>query len=90
MQYLVYIMFIVLVGFILWLWQRDKNAETNRLYKWQDDMFDRINSDTIEQYAMTHRIKHDIMVQSMNVPQTRKKTPSIQPESEPAFVHQKR
>ena len=78
------------IGFIVWLWQRDKNKETDRLYKWQDDMFDRINSDTIEQYAMTHRIKKDIMVQTVNVPQTRKNVPPTEEKGEPAFLHQKR
>ena len=99
MQYLTIICgaLVALVGFVFWMWREDKKhchsvktEEAKRLYSFIDDMFDRINSDTIEQYAMTHRIKKDIMVQSVNVPKTRGKKEITEEEHEPAFVHQKR
>ena len=82
----------VLVGFVLWLWREDKNhchanktEEAKRLYKFLDDMYDRIASNNIEQYAMTYRIKRDIAVQTINAP----REPSDEKQELP-FVHQKR
>lgn len=84
------IVLVGLVGFLIWLWRRDANKETARLYRFIDDMFDRINSNTIEEYAMTNRIKHDIGVQTRNVPQTKKKRDIVEEKVEPKFVHQRR
>ena len=87
MYHIVEIVSLILVGVVVYLWQRDKNKELKRLYQWQDDMFDRINSDTIEQYAMTHRIKKDIKVQSID---TRVVANEENTKLPPQFVHQKR
>jgi hypothetical protein len=84
---------VVLVGFVLWMWRSDKKhchnvktEEAKRLYRFIDDMFDRINSDTIEQYAMTHRIKKDIMVQTIDERVAEAEDVGKTP---PAFVHGK-
>ena len=87
MYHIVEIISLILVGVVVYLWQRDKNKELKRLYQWQDDMFDRINSDTIEQYAMTHRIKKDIKVQNVDA---RVAADAENAKLPPQFVHQKR
>ena len=62
MQYIAIVSVVALgvVGFVIYLWQKDKRDETDRLYAFIDDIFDRINSGTIEQYAFTQRIKKEI------------------------------
>ena len=79
-----------LIAFVIYLWHKSVQSETKRLYKWQDDMFDRINSETIEQYAMIRRIKYDMTLKSLNVPQTKGKPDIVEEGREPAFIHQKR
>jgi hypothetical protein len=73
-----------LVGYVIYLWQKDKKSETKRLYTWLDDMFDRIGAGDIERYAFTQRIKYEVgKTQAVDEPPTDTKNP-------PKFVHQKR
>ena len=69
---------LVLCGFILWIWQNDKKhchqnntEEAKRLYRFIDDMFDRIGADTLESYAFTQRIKKEILKQQMVQPEAK-------------------
>jgi hypothetical protein len=54
-------LFVGLVVYIIYLWNKANQNETARLYRWLDDILDRIAAGDAEKYAFVYRIKYDIL-----------------------------
>ena len=90
------VILVILCGYILWAWREDKKhchgaktEETKRLYAFIDDMFDRIGSGDIQQYAFTQRIKKEIFRQQELTPEQKIKTETERPKTPPQFVQKR-
>ena len=82
-------LFVGLLVYIIWLWDKSRGKETKRLYAWLDDILDRIGSEGIEQYALTQRIKYEILSQAKQST-TAPTGPKEEVKVPPAFVQQRR
>jgi len=61
------------------LWRKDNEKETKRLYRFIDDIFDRVSAGDVERYAFTQRVKRELAMQPP--------IPPPEDKEEPKFVH---
>ena len=61
---------IALCGYVIYLWQKDKGKESKRLYRFVDDLLDRVGAEHLHDYALSQRIKTERAGQLVDVPPT--------------------
>ena len=82
-----------LLGYVIYLWQKDRGKESKRLYRFVDDLLDRVGAEHLHDYAMSQRIKMERVGQMVDVPPTTNKEIAKDAENAqqpPAFVRKTR